>query len=127
MRWPWSKARPESNRPSFEETVVDGSCAPKADSIPDGAIRRRILFSGSVQGVGFRFTCEGVAERHDVTGWVRNLDDGDVLVEAQGRPRDVDAFCEEIVHPAQRVWYRATLAGSEELEPVAERTFVIRG
>lgn len=44
----------------------------------------RIFFSGTVQGVGFRFTAERLARRFSVTGFVRNLDDGRVEVVAEG-------------------------------------------
>jgi Acylphosphatase len=45
--------------------------------------RRRIVFSGRVQGVGFRATARAVASRFEVTGWVRNADDGTVEMEVQ--------------------------------------------
>ena len=41
----------------------------------DDVIRRRALVHGSVQGVGFRFSTEGEADRLDVGGFVRNLPD----------------------------------------------------
>ncbi|MFH0984393.1 MAG: acylphosphatase [Candidatus Omnitrophota bacterium] len=44
----------------------------------------QIFFSGTVQGVGFRFTAERLARRFSVTGFVRNLDDGRVEVVAEG-------------------------------------------
>ena len=55
--------------------------------------RRVALFAGAVQGVGFRFTTLHVARAFaDVTGYVRNLDDGRVEVVAEGRPERVDEF-----------------------------------
>ena len=47
--------------------------------------RWRILFSGHVQRVGFRYTALYLARALGLTGWVRNLQDGRVAVEAQGR------------------------------------------
>jgi acylphosphatase len=44
----------------------------------------RIIFSGRVQGVGFRYTAQTIARRHPVTGYVRNLPDGTVELVAQG-------------------------------------------
>ena len=35
--------------------------------------RRRVYFSGRVQGVGFRFTCQSLARGFEVAGYVRNL------------------------------------------------------
>ena len=47
-------------------------------------IRWHIYFDGRVQGVGFRFTAQIFASQLQLTGWVRNLDDGRVEAEAQG-------------------------------------------
>jgi acylphosphatase len=46
--------------------------------------RMQVFFSGTVQGVGFRFTAERLARRFSVSGFVRNLDDGRVEVVAEG-------------------------------------------
>ncbi len=46
--------------------------------------RWRIAFSGRVQHVGFRYTAFYLARELYLTGWVRNLPDGRVLLEAQG-------------------------------------------
>ena len=47
--------------------------------------RMQIFFSGTVQGVGFRFTVERLARRFPVTGYVCNLGDGRVEVVAEGK------------------------------------------
>src|SRR5438270_11553043 len=54
--------------------------------------RRRVVFSGRVQGVGFRFTCRSLARGFDVAGYVRNLADGRVELVAGGEPSEVDGF-----------------------------------
>ncbi|MBO4837331.1 MAG: acylphosphatase [Clostridia bacterium] len=46
--------------------------------------RWRIVFYGRVQHVGFRYTAMYLAQSLHLTGWVRNLPDGSVLMEAQG-------------------------------------------
>jgi len=46
--------------------------------------RWHVYFSGGVQGVGFRFTAQHFAQELGLTGWVRNLTDGRVEMEAQG-------------------------------------------
>jgi len=46
--------------------------------------------SGRVQGVGFRAFCRREARRLGLDGWVKNLDDGDVEVHAQGAPDQLD-------------------------------------
>ena len=60
---------------------------PDTDPNPE-CVRRRVLFSGRVQGVGFRYTTEAVASRFQVTGWVRNVRDGRVELVAEGLPDD---------------------------------------
>ncbi len=48
-------------------------------------IRKHILFFGRVQGVGFRFYSVNKARQLGLTGWVRNLYDGNVEMEVQGK------------------------------------------
>lgn len=42
-----------------------------------------IVVKGRVQGVGFRFFTDGVAQRLGISGWVRNLPNGDVEILAR--------------------------------------------
>ena len=53
---------------------------------------QRILFSGMVQGVGFRFTAQSLARRHKVFGWVKNLVNGKVEILAEGPEENLDIF-----------------------------------
>ena len=48
-----------------------------------------IFFTGEVQAVGFRYTAYLYANKTGLTGWVRNLDDGRVQMEVQGRLSDI--------------------------------------
>jgi len=50
----------------------------------------RVLVSGRVQGVGFRYSTCDEALRLGLAGWVRNLPSGGVEVLAQGAGADVD-------------------------------------
>ncbi len=54
--------------------------------------RAHVIFSGYVQGVGFRFTARMLASHFPVTGYVRNLPDGTVEVEAEGERSDVESY-----------------------------------
>jgi len=54
--------------------------------------RRRVSYSGRVQGVGFRYTAHRLAQGYAVTGFVRNLSDGRVELVADGEPDTLDAF-----------------------------------
>lgn len=51
---------------------------------PDEERRYKIIFSGIVQGVGFRYEVWLIAEKLGLTGFAKNLPNGDVLVEVQG-------------------------------------------
>lgn len=51
-----------------------------------------VHFSGHVQGVGFRYSTLQVAKEFEVAGFVKNLPDGRVLLEVEGRSKDVDDF-----------------------------------
>ena len=55
-----------------------------------------VFFSGRVQGVGFRYTTLQVAKEFEVSGYVRNLPDGRVQVEAEGRPDELKSFVEAV-------------------------------
>lgn len=55
-------------------------------------IRRTVLFSGRVQGVGFRYTTCRVASRYRVVGHVKNLADGRVEAVVEGDASEVDGF-----------------------------------
>ena len=59
-------------------------------------IAKQIIFSGRVQGVGFRFISHRIAQRYDITGQVKNLPDGSVELIAQGRADDIDNYLRDI-------------------------------
>lgn len=54
--------------------------------------RLTILYSGHVQGVGFRYTAKSVALGFEMTGTVRNLADGRVEVVAEGGREELERF-----------------------------------
>jgi len=57
---------------------------------------KHVIFIGRVQGVGFRFTAHRMAQRHQLTGFVRNLPDGTVEMLTQGPARDIDDCIKDI-------------------------------
>ena len=59
--------------------------------------RFSVLFDGRVQGVGFCYRTTTIAKRYSITGWVRNLHDGRVQLEAEAISSVFDAFLTELV------------------------------
>lgn len=51
-----------------------------------------VLYSGQVQGVGFRYTAKSVAAGFELTGTIRNLADGRVELVAEGSRAELEAF-----------------------------------
>ena len=55
-----------------------------------------VIFTGRVQGVGFRYTAERIARHFVVTGYVRNLADGNVELSAEGEEAILKDFLKAI-------------------------------
>ena len=58
----------------------------------DAKQAKRFFVSGFVQGVGFRYFAQDVAERLHLGGYVRNLRDGRVEAYAIGAPGELIQF-----------------------------------
>jgi acylphosphatase len=54
--------------------------------------RMTVLYSGRVQGVGFRYTAKTVITGFEISGTVRNLPDGRVELIAEGAPAELESF-----------------------------------
>ncbi|WP_282204338.1 acylphosphatase [Kitasatospora fiedleri] len=65
-------------------------------------IRRRVLVSGTVQGVFFRDSCRRTAAEAGVAGWVRNLPDGQVEAVLEGDPAAVEQLVAWMRHGPSR-------------------------
>jgi len=59
-------------------------------------IAKHVIFKGRVQGVGFRYTTHRMANRYDLTGFVRNLPDGTVEALLQGTTANIQACLDEL-------------------------------
>jgi acylphosphatase len=55
-----------------------------------------IIFTGRVQGVGFRATTVSVAQGFAISGWVRNEPDGSVRCVAAGEAVELDRFVDSV-------------------------------
>jgi acylphosphatase len=59
-------------------------------------VRVRLVVSGRVQGVGFRWFVREAARQHRLAGWVRNRPDGSVELEVAGEEGSVRGLVEEL-------------------------------
>ena len=72
--------------------------------------RLQVLFSGRVQGIGFRYTVKQTALGYEVTGWVKNLADGRVELLVEGEREELEAFQAAIPEAGLRRFIRETQA-----------------
>ena len=56
----------------------------------------KVLLSGRVQGVGFRYFAESVADKYSVKGYVKNTPAGKVEILCQGEEEEVRTFIDEV-------------------------------
>ena len=71
--------------------------------------KNRYIVYGRVQGVGFRRFAQRCANEYSIGGYVRNLPNGNVEVEAVGESAQIDSFIERIY---QGSWF----SNVEEIE-----------
>lgn len=83
-----------------------------------------MIFTGRVQGVGFRYKVCYVARHHGITGFARNEYDGSVTVELQGTKEQIDDLIEILQHDS---YIRIDSILREQMELQAEKGFQIRG
>ncbi|SER11531.1 acylphosphatase [Gracilibacillus ureilyticus] len=55
-----------------------------------------LIVEGKVQGVGFRYFTQSTAMENNITGWVKNLEDGSVEIVAQGEENDIHTFIDKV-------------------------------
>lgn len=78
-----------------------------------GHDRCEVFFSGRVQGVGFRYTARDIAERFNVTGFVRNLPDGRVHLVAEGPAGEPERFVQAVGREMERFVSRVDSSSAE--------------
>jgi acylphosphatase len=88
-------------------------------------ISLQVFYEGSVQGVGFRWSVRHVAKGFDVTGWVRNLPDGRVELQATGEKDEVRAFLDRLAQSELHSLIHKQTENKLD-EPVTARGFEIR-
>lgn len=85
--------------------------------------RIHVIVSGRVQGVGFRYFTVSLASRYGITGWVRNLYNGDVEIEAEGINTKLSLFLHEIKEGNRFV--RVRNMEISEIPPTGEKEFKV--
>ncbi|MEW5758440.1 MAG: acylphosphatase [Candidatus Omnitrophota bacterium] len=74
-----------------------------------------VIYKGRVQGIGFRFTVESIANKLGVCGWVKNLKDGNAEIMAEGEKENLEKFLKEVnsyfsnyISDTEVFWFSAT-------------------
>ena len=60
------------------------------------ATRAQVIYHGSVQGVGFRYTARALANRYSVRGCVRNLTNGTVELVAEADDAELQSYLKDL-------------------------------
>ena len=86
-------------------------------------VRKRIVFYGRVQGVGFRYTAKRLAQSLGLTGWVKNEYDGTVVMEIQSREPMIYKLMEGLNH---NMFITIEWIDTEEIPVEPESCFYVR-
>ncbi|MCH5324847.1 MAG: acylphosphatase [Eubacterium sp.] len=86
-------------------------------------IRKHFIFYGTVQGVGFRYRAYHSAIILGVTGWVKNLWDGSVEMEAEGTEEAIDSL---ILSIEKGSYIRIENLSVKDIPVVGDRSFEVR-
>lgn len=68
--------------------------------------RYRIQVKGIVQGVGFRYYTQRLAQKTEINGFVRNQSDGSVYIEAEGNEDSLSSFMDGVRNGPPRAMVR---------------------
>jgi len=86
--------------------------------------RKHIVVSGRVQGVGFRYHARMLADANHLTGWVCNLDSGDVELEVQGYQENLEQFLLQL--EKQSMFIRIEKMEVLDLKEIKESRFIVK-
>jgi acylphosphatase len=86
--------------------------------------RKHIAVSGRVQGVGFRYHARLLADTNHLTGWVCNLDSGDVELEVQGHQENLEQFLLQL--EKLTMFIRIDKMEVSDLKEIKESGFTVR-
>lgn len=113
---------------AYMELAKSGDIMTNAANTSLHQVRRLALrFVGEVQGVGFRWTSQRLANQLGLTGWVRNEWDGSVSMELQGTNEQVAEFFGGLGHAWGHFQPRYTIDDMDDIDPRDdEGTFRVR-
>ena len=81
--------------------------------------RLHLVVSGVVQGVGFRWYTQRIAKSLGLTGWVKNLQDGNVEIVIEGKDDIIEMFISEL----KSGYLRRNISGIKRIEEEYEGEF----
>ena len=81
-------------------------------------VRAHILFSGTVQGIGFRYTAQGFARDLKLVGWVKNLPSGNVEILVEGAKESIEGLVENLDR-----YFDGYIRGKKIVYTVEEKNF----
>ena len=87
--------------------------------------RLHLLISGRVQMVGFRFFTVNLAQKYGLSGWVKNLYDGRVEIEAEGSRQTLTMFLEDIRIGPRSAHVSNVLEQCSEIESRRHSSFTV--
>lgn len=93
--------------------------------MPHVPLRRfQVRYLGRVQGVGFRYTVQRLANTRNVVGWVRNEPDGSVAAELQADEQTLNQLLDDIQTTMQQ---NIQNVHTTQIEPIpGESTLAVR-
>ena len=86
-------------------------------------VRKRLIYHGRVQGVGFRYTAKRLANVLELTGWVKNEYNGTVIMEVQGKEATIYRLMEGI---NRDIYIQIDWIDSKEIPVKEESCFSIK-
>lgn len=64
-------------------------------------MKKKFIFYGKVQSVGFRFRAEMLAKKYNIFGWVENNDNGSATLVAEGVKKDIESLINNLKYHFQ--------------------------
>jgi acylphosphatase len=101
------------------------SCVRGGSVVSQNLQAKRFYVTGMVQGVGYRFFAQRVADRLGVAGYAKNLRGGDVEVYAIGTPEQFRALKAELERGPRAASVSYVSEEDAEVEPRYAGSFII--